>query len=157
MNTAQTLLRELGLPEGDRHDFPTSTKTFPDGAHYRVEIPSVEGPAALRAVIEAAQASGVPVQRISQGSGIMLLSDAEIDEMVQLGHRHGIEVCLFVGPRAPWEGTAQALTPDGKHFGWRHMGMDQLVYAVSDVERAGQLAPRSVVCSDECILWVIDQ
>jgi len=157
MNTAQTLLRELGLPEGDRHDFPTSTKTFPDGAHYRVEIPSVEGPAALRAVIEAAQARGVPVQRISQGSGIMLLSDAEIDEMVQLGHRHGIEVCLFVGPRAPWEGTAQALTPDGKHFGWRHMGMDQLVYAFSDVERAVQLGLRSVLVADEGLLWLIDQ
>ena len=157
MNTAQTLLRELGLPEGDRHDFPTSTKTFPDGAHYRVEIPSVEGPAALRAVIEAAQASGIPVQRISQGSGIMLLSDAEIDEMVQLGHRHGIEVCLFVGPRAPWEGTAQALTPDGKHFGWRHMGMDQLVYAFCDVERAVQLGLRSVLVADEGLLWLIDQ
>ncbi|TMF47155.1 MAG: hypothetical protein E6I32_10350 [Chloroflexi bacterium] len=157
MNTAQTLLRELGLPEGDRHDFPTSTKTFPDGAHYRVEIPSVEGPAALRAVIEAAQASGIPVQRISQGSGIMLLSDAEIDEMVQLGHRHGMEVCLFVGPRAPWEGTAQALTPDGKHFGWRHMGMDQLVYAFSDVERAVQLGLRSVLVADEGLLWLIDQ
>ena len=157
MNTAQTLLRELGLPEGDRHDFPTSTKTFPDGAHYRVEIPSVEGPAALRAVIEAAQASGIPVQRISQGSGIMLLSDAEIDEMVQLGHRHGIEVCLFVGPRAPWEGTAQALTPDGKHFGWRHMCMDQLVYAFSDVERAVQLGLRSVLVADEGLLWLIDQ
>ena len=157
MKTAQTLLRELGLPEGDRHDFPTSTKTFPDGAHYRVEIPSVEGPAALRAVIEAAQVSGVPVQRISQGSGIMLWSDAEIDEMVQLGHRHGIEVCLFVGPRAPWEGTAQALTPDGKHFGWRHMGMDQLVYAFCDVERAVQLGLRSVLVADEGLLWLIDQ
>jgi len=157
MKTAQTLLRELGLPEGDRHDLPTSTKTFPDGAHYRVEIPSVEGPAALRAVIEAAQASGIPVQRISQGSGIMLLSDAEIDEMVQLGHRHGMEVCLFVGPRAPWEGTAQALTPDGKHFGWRHMGMDQLVYAFRDVERAVQLGLRSVLVADEGLLWLIDQ
>src|SRR5437660_2577665 len=157
MNTTQTLLRELGLPEGDRHDFPTSTRRFPDGAHYRVEIPSVEGPAALRAVIEAAQASGIPVQRISQGSGIMLLSDAEIDEMVQLGHRHGIEVCLFVGPRAPWEGTAQALTPDGKHYGWRHMGMDQLIYAFCDVDRAVQLGLPSVLVADEGLLWLMHE
>ena len=84
MNMAQTLLHELGLPEGDRHDLPTSTASFPDGAHYRVEIPSVEGPEALRAVIESAEASGTLVHRVSQGSGIMLLSDAEIDEMVQL-------------------------------------------------------------------------
>src|SRR2546429_6464878 len=96
MQRAQALLRELGLPEGDRYDLPTSTASFPDGAHYRVEIPSVEGPAAFRAVIEAAEASGITIHRVSQGSGIMLLSDAEIDEMVQLGHKYGIEVCLFV-------------------------------------------------------------
>jgi hypothetical protein len=157
MNTAQRLLRDLGLPEGDRHDLPASTQTFPDGAHYRVEIPSVEGPKAFQAVIEAAQMYHIAVQRISQGSGIMLLSDAEISEMVQLGQKHGIEVCLFVGPRAPWEGTAQALTPDGKHFGWRHMGMDQLVYAFNDVERAVQLGLRSVLVADEGLLWLINQ
>ncbi len=157
MKIARALLHELGLPEGDRHDLPTSTASFPDGAHYRVEIPSVEGPAAFRAVIEAAEGSGIPIHRVSQGSGIMLLSDAEIGEMVQLGHRHGIEVCLFVGPRSPWEGTAQALTPDGKLFGWRHMGMDQLVYAFSDVERAVQLGVRSVLIADEGLLWLINQ
>ncbi len=157
MNTAQALLHRLGLPQGDRYDLPASTRTFPDGAHYRVEIPSVEGPAAFRAVIEAAQASSVPLHRVSQGSGIMLLDDTEIGEMVQLGHRHGVEVCLFVGPRAPWEGTAQALTPDGKHFGWRHMGMDQLIYAFNDVERAVQLGLRSVLVADEGLLWLIDQ
>jgi hypothetical protein len=157
MNTAQSLLHELGLPEGDRHDLPTSTQTFPDGAHYRVEIPSVEGPEAFRAVIEAAQTHHIPVQRISQGSGIMLLSDAEISEMVQLGQKHGIEVCLFVGPRAPWEGTAQALTPDGKYFGWLQTGMDQLVFAFNDVERAVQLGLRSVLVADEGLLWLIHQ
>src|SRR2546425_3745792 len=157
MKIARALLHELGLPEGDRHDLPTSTASFPDGAHYRVEIPSVEGPAAFRAVIEAAEGSGIPIHRVSQGSGIMLLSDAEVHEMVQLGQKHGIEVCLFVGPRAPWEGTAQALTADGKVFGWRHMGMDQLVYAFSDVERAVQLGLRSVLVADEGLLWLIDQ
>jgi hypothetical protein len=157
MKLAETLLRELELPEGDRYDLPTSTATFPDGAHYRVEIPSVEGPAAFRAVIEAAQARHIPVHRISQGSGIMLLSDAEIGEMVQLGYQHGIEVCLFVGPRAPWEGGAQALTPDGKIFGWRHMGMDQLVYAFRDVERVVQLGMRSILVADEGLLWLVNQ
>jgi hypothetical protein len=157
MEDVQALLQELGLPTGDRHDLPTSPHTFPDGAHYRVEIPSVEGPAALRAVLEAAQAQRVPVQRISQGSGIMLLSDAEIKEMAALGQEHKIEVCLFVGPRAPWEGTAQALTPDGKIFGWRQTGMDQLVYAFRDVERAVALGVRSVLVADEGLLWLIHQ
>lgn len=111
----------------------------------------------MRAVLEAARALHVPVQRISQGSGIMLLSDAEITEMAALGQQHGIEVCLFVGPRAPWEGTGQALTPDSKIFGWRHTGMDQLLYAFRDVERAVALGLRSVLVADEGLLWLIHQ
>lgn len=157
MDTARQLLAELGLPPGDRHDLPTSTQRFPDGAHYRIEIPSVEGPEALNAVIEAAQTLGVPLHRVSQGSGIMLLSDAEIRQMAAAGREHGLEVCLFVGPRASWEGTAQALTPDGKLFGWRHTGMDQLVYAYSDIERAVSLGMRSVLVADEGLTWLVGQ
>ncbi len=157
MEIAKRLLEDLGLPTGDRHDLPTSPLRFPDGAHYRIEIPSVEGPAALKAVIEAAQTLGVPLQRVSQGSGIMLLTDAEIQEMARLGQENGIEVSLFVGPRAPWEGTAQALTPDGKIFAWRHTGMDQLVYGFSDVERAVELGIRSVLAADEGLIWMIGQ
>jgi hypothetical protein len=32
----------LGLPPGDAFDLPESLRRFPDGAHYRVESPSVE-------------------------------------------------------------------------------------------------------------------
>ncbi len=157
MKTAQHLLEELGLPPGDRYDLPSSPHRFPDGAHYRIEIPSVEGPEALRAVLETADQLGVQLQRVSQGSGIMLLSDGEIREMAQMGHEQGIEVSLFVGPRAQWEGTAEPLTPDGKIFGWRHMGMDQLVYGFSDVERAAELGIRGVLSADEGLTWLIEQ
>jgi hypothetical protein len=64
---------------------------------------------------------------------------------------------LFVGPRAPWEGTGQALTPDGKLFGWRHTGMDQLVYAFEDVVRGIEYGIRSVLVADEGLLWLLDQ
>ena len=157
MEESTRLLTTLGLPAGDRHDLPTSAARFPDGAHYRIEIPSVEGPAALRAVLEEANHRGVPVQRISQGSGMMLLTDGEIAEMAAIGHEHGIEVCLFVGPRAPWEGTAQSLTPDGKIFGWRHTGMDQLRYALDDVFRGVALGIHSVLVADEGLLWLINE
>lgn len=157
MSTVQNLLRELGLPPGDRHDLPSSELRFPDGAHYRIEIPSVEGPAALQAVLESAQSLGVTVQRVSQGSGIMLLMDAEIREMGRMGHEAGIEVSLFVGPRAPWEGSAIPLTPDGKIFGWRHLGMDQVIFGFNDVERACELGIRSVLPADEGLIWLINQ
>lgn len=157
MDSAEQLLRDLALPTRDAYDLPSSPHRFPDGAHYRIEIPSVEGPEAFQAVIATAGELGVPVQRISQGSGMTLLSDGDIVSLVRLGNQHGIEVCPFVGPRAPWEGTAQALTPDGKIFGWRHTGMDQVLYALRDVMHASELGIRSVLAADEGLVWLIDQ
>jgi hypothetical protein len=77
--------------------------------------------------------------------------------MAQLGARHGIEVSLFVGPRAPWEGTGQPLTPDGKLMGWRHTGMDQIAYAFDDVVRGVEAGIRSILVADEGLLWLVDQ
>src|SRR5262249_22751297 len=76
-----------------------ATLRFPDGAHFRIEIPSVEGPEVLRAVVDQAAAEGVTINRVSQGSGAMLLSAAELTEMAHIGAAHGIEAPLFVGPR----------------------------------------------------------
>jgi len=155
MEASRALLESLGLPTGDRYDLPSSPYRFPDGAHYRVEIPSVEGPATLSAVLAEADKLGVTVHRISQGSGMMLLTADEIREMVKIGTDKRVEVCLFVGPRAAWEGSAQSLTPDGKIYGWKHMGMDQLVYAYEDVVRGVSLGVRSVLVSDEGLTWLI--
>ena len=157
MSKATQLLRDLNLPEGDRYDLPSSTRRFPDGAHYRIEIPSVEGPAAMVAVIEAAQQHGITLHRVSQGSGMMLLTDAELREMARLGAQHRIEVSLFVGPRATWEGTGQPLTPDGKLMGWRHTGMDQLAYAFDDIVRGVEAGIRSILVADEGLLWLVKQ
>ncbi|NJO67740.1 MAG: hypothetical protein HC826_02095 [Rhodospirillales bacterium] len=53
MEQTRAFLSQLGLPTGDAYDLPSSPHTFPDGAHYRIEIPSVEGPRALVAVLAA--------------------------------------------------------------------------------------------------------
>jgi hypothetical protein len=155
MQKTREFLQSLGLPPGDLYDLPTSHKRFPDGAQYRVEIPSTEGPPALAAVLEEAEARHVRVHRISQGSGVMLLTDAEIREMAKIGADARIEVSLFVGPRAAWEIGSQVLTPAGKNLGARHRGMEQLVYAVEDVKRACGLGIRSVLIADAGLLWVI--
>jgi len=100
MQATRAFLQSLGLPPGDLNELPTSPKRFPDGAQYRVEIPSVERPRALAAVLEEAEARQVRLHRVSQGSGVMLLTDSEIREMARLGAEARIEVSLFVGPRA---------------------------------------------------------
>jgi len=154
MHATQIFLAALGLPTGDAFDLPTSSKRFPDGAQYRIEIPSVEGPAALAVVLAEAERLAVPVHRVSQGSGIMLLTDAEIREMARLGREAQIEVSLFVGPRAGWDTGAQILSPSGKNLAARLRGMDQVVYAVEDIRRGCALGIRSVLVADEGLLWL---
>jgi hypothetical protein len=157
MQATRAFLQSLGLPPGDLNELPTSPKRFPDGAQYRVEIPSVEGPRALAAVLAEAEARRVRLHRVSQGSGVMLLTDGEIREMARLGAEARIEVSLFVGPRAAWETGAQILSVAGRNLGARHRGMEQLVYAIEDVKRACSLGIRSVLVADEGLLWVVGE
>jgi hypothetical protein len=155
--STRRFLEALGLPASDAFDLPSSPKRFPDGAQYRVEIPSVEGPAALQAVIEEAEHLKVNIQRVSQGSGIMLLTDEELREIARLGKAARMEVSLFVGPRAAWDTGAQVTSSAGKNLGARLRGMDQVVFAVEDIQRACTFGLRSVLVADEGLLWLVNE
>src|SRR5690625_1663721 len=99
MENTRQFIEKLGFPSTDCNDLPTSTKTFPDGAQYRVELPSVEGPASFEALVQTCNELDVHIHRISQGSGIMLYTDEELKQMAEIGKRENLEVSLFVGPR----------------------------------------------------------
>lgn len=157
MKQTRDLIEKLGFPSKDAHDLPSSNKTFPDGAQYRVEIPSVEGPASLEAVVEACKEYNVLIHRISQGSGIMLLTDFELKQMAEIGRRENIEVSLFVGPRGTWDITPMQWASAGKIAGLRVQGMDQLVYSIEDVKRACQAGIRSILVADEGLLWLVNE
>lgn len=157
MKNTQQFLAKLKLPAEDNHALKPSSKRFRDGGQYRIEIPSVEGPRVFREVLESAKTYKVPIHRVSQGSGVMLLTRDEIREMAEIGHEEGIEVCLFVGPRATFEIGAQTASPAGKVIGLQHRGADQLVYAIEDVRRACDLGIRSILPADLGLIWVLDQ
>jgi Peptidase family U32 len=152
---AHDLLSSLGLPARDLSELPDSEKRFSDGARYRVEIPSVEGPKVLEAVLDEAEKRGVQLHRVSQGSGIMLLTDAEIRAMCDMAREAGLELSLFVGPRAAWETGATAISGAGKVLGAQHRGQDQLAYALEDVLRGTSLGLRGVLVADAGLLWVL--
>jgi len=157
MNQTQQFLAKLNLPAEDNHPLSPSGKKFKNGGDYRIEIPSVEGPRVFREVLEAAKELKVPVHRVSQGSGIMLLTKDEIREMARIGAAENIEVCLFVGPRAPFETGAQATSAAGKVIGLQHRGADQLVYAIEDVRKACDLGIRSVLPADLGLIYVLNE
>jgi len=130
-----------------------SRKRFPDGGAFRVEIPSVEGPRPLLAVLEEAQRYSVAIHRVSQGSGVSMLDDAEITDMVQGCQADGIELCLFLGPRGTWD--IGPTPPPGVGTGPRVRGWDQLRYSVDDAHRAVGLGVRCLLVSDEGVLWTL--
>ncbi len=143
------LLGDLGLSR------PASPGTFPDGAAFRIEIPSVEGPRVLDAVLGAAEAEGVTVNRVSQGSGAVLLRASELRDMAQAGHGAGVEVCLFVGPRERYGPGAHPRSPDGAAHGDQVRGVRQLRYALEDVLRAVEQGIRSFLVADLGLLRAV--
>ena len=132
-----------------------STKRFPDGAEFRLEIPSVEGPRVLAEVIKTAAAAGVVINRVSQGSGGMLLTKAELVEMAELASGAGMEVALFIGPRAGFDTGGLVRAPGGAvHYG-AVRGLRQVAYAVADVERCAEAGIRSFLVADLGLLAVL--
>src|SRR2546428_358428 len=129
--TGGAALEAIGLPGSDPRDLPASALTFPDGAHYRVEIPSTEGPAALDAVLDEAARLGVPVTRVSQGSGVFMHTDAELDEMACLASDAGIEGSLFARPNAGWSPSAMARSAVGALIAPAADGAHQLAAVVA--------------------------
>jgi NADP-dependent 3-hydroxy acid dehydrogenase YdfG len=148
MRTTDSILKDLALPARDAYDLPASRQRFADGGQYRIEIPSCEGPRAMDSIVVAAREHAVSIHRVSQGSGVMLQTDDEIRRMVALGREHGIEVSLFVGPRANWDVGVQAASAAGKVLGSSLRGVDQLVYGIEDVRHAAGLGIRSVLVAD---------
>jgi len=155
MKKSIDLLGKQNIQSQDAEGLPESSKRFLDGARWKIEIPSVEGPAALKVVLDESTKHQLVIHRISQGSGIMMQTDAEISEMVAIGKRENIEVCLFVGPRASWDIGKQVAASAGLVAGPTLRGGDQLRYAVEDVIHGANLGLRSVLVGDIGLLNVL--
>jgi hypothetical protein len=145
-------LREVGL-EPPARPWPESPHRFSDGRRYHFEIASVEGPGVLRGVLEEARVQGVRIHRVSQGSGIMLLSDPELDELAELGREHDVEVCLFLGPRGAWDTGGQALATASAAGVAR--GTEAVEACVAEARRACAHGIRSVLVGDIGVLDVL--
>lgn len=127
-----------------------SEARFADGLRYRIEIPSVEGPRVFEAVLDEAARRNVPVRRISQGSGVMMLTDGEIGELASIGAGAGVEVSLFLGPRGAWDTGGQSLVTAAA--GGVARGAAGIAASVAEVRRAVGLGIRSFLVADLGVL-----
>jgi hypothetical protein len=156
MDSTRSFLESIGLPPGDLWALPDSAKRFPDGASFRIEIPSTEGPRCLDAVLEQGARRDVPVHRVSQGSGGFLLTDDELDEMARTAAEARIEVSLFAQPTAAWGPSAAARTDGGAALGGASHGQEGIVFALEDIRRSAAHGIRSVLITDVGLLAAFD-
>ena len=109
MSKATDLLSRAGLPARDAYDLPTSAKRFADGGQYRDRDSVERGPAgdgrgdAERGRARRAHPPRQPGQRHHAADRRRNPRDGRAR-----ARQHGIEVCLFVGPRANWDIGVQA-------------------------------------------------
>jgi hypothetical protein len=130
-----------------------SDARFADGLRYRLEIPSVEGPRVFRAVLDEADRRGLHVRRVSQGSGVMMLTDAEILEMAALGAENGVEVSLFIGPRGAWDTGGQSFASPAVAGVAR--GQAAVEACVAEVRRGVAAGIRSFLVADVGVLALL--
>ena len=106
MEKSRKFLRKIGLPEGDAYNLPSSNKRFEDGSQYRFEVPGIQGPLAMKALLEEINRLELTIHRVTQTKGIMMLADDEIIAMVDLAKKYKVELVLAIGPRATTDTSA---------------------------------------------------
>ena len=152
----EEFLQTIGIDEGDV-TVDESKKYFSDGAQYRFEVPGIQNPGAMAALIDATDKYGVKVHRVTQTKGIMLLTNQEIEQMAEIAIDARIELFLSVGPRATYDTSATANTAEGARIGFRLRGYKNLLYAIEDVKRATSMGIRGILVYDEGLLWVLNK
>jgi hypothetical protein len=155
---AQKFLESQGLPSTDNDGLQESEARFPDGASYRIEVPTINSVGAMRKLLDVATKQKFVVNRASITYGIMRYNDDEIRDMLKVARDHGIEIMMMVGPRAPLDIGVQAHlnTLNAHHIGYRVRGTEQLAFALEDVYRAVDLGCRGFIACDEGVLVMID-
>ena len=151
-------LSKKGLPTGDMYDLPTSDMRFPDGAHFRIEVPTCNSAETFRAIMETAERHGVTVNRIDDTFGIMRYTDEGILDFISIAKEYGCEINFSIGPRATYDTSASRATgtPEGNRIAYRLRGMEQVIRAVEDSKRVIELGVRGLLVYDEGHLWLLN-
>ena len=157
MKETRAFLEKIGMPFGDLYSLPTSDKRFEDGGQYRFEVPGIQGPSAMKALLEALDSYEIQIHRVTQTKGIMTLLDSEIEQMLEYAQKWNVELLLATGPRATTDTSASVNTPEGVRMGYRLRGQEQIVRAVEDIRRAVKLGVRSFMVYDEGQLWLMNK
>ena len=90
MEKTHEFLKKLGIEDVSKEY--VSSKRFSDGGQYRFEVPGIQSPKTMRALLDAARENDIFIHRVTQTKGIMMLTDEEISEMVDLAKDYSCEL-----------------------------------------------------------------
>lgn len=159
LDQIRAFMEKEGIPGRDAHQLPTSEQTFPDGAHYRIEIAGVERASTMAAMIDEADKRGFTVHRaIAAVGGATYCEFAELKEMAAMAREAQIEVIMTVGHRKGWDAGARELSnAEGCMQGWRLRGSDHVSYHIADIMRCIEAGFRGFLVYDEGVLYLLDK
>jgi hypothetical protein len=152
-------MEKEGIPGRDAYELPTSTKTFADGANYRIEIAGVERATTMEAMIHEAQKRKLTIHRVIAAVGGSTYCDfQELKDMAQMARDEGIEMIMTVGHRKGWDaGSKEISTSEGCMQGFRLRGSDHISYHIADIMRNIEAGHRGFLVYDEGVLFILNK
>lgn len=159
MEKIRNFMEKQGIPGRDLYDLPTSDKTFPDGANYRIEIAGVERATTMEAMINEARKRSIEIHRaIATVGGSTFCDLQELRDMAQMAHDEKIEVIVSVGHRKAWDaGSKEAANYEGMMQGFRLRGSDNISYWIADMIRTIEAGFRGFLVYDEGLLFILNR
>ena len=149
--------KSIGLPEGDLFDLPTSTKTFPGGANFGIEVPTMNTARAVKALITEANKLGVTINRVDETYGAFRHTFGELKEYAAICRDAGASLNMSIGPRAAYDTSATRLSDQGRVIAYRLRGSEQLARALEDAKRICEAGIRGLLVYDEGLMWVLNE
>jgi hypothetical protein len=159
LSEIQKFMEKTGLPGRDAHDLPTSKKSFPDGAQYRIEIAGIEYYENFAAMMEEAGKYKLPVHRaICTVGGSAYMDFEDMRKLARHARDERVEVVMVIGHRKGWDvGSKELGYPEGLPQGARHRGCDSISYWLEDMMRCLEAGIRGFLVLDEGCLRLVNQ
>ena len=159
LKTIRDFMEKEGIPGRDAYDLPTSTKSFPDGASFRIEIAGVERASTMEAMIDEAHKRNVTIHRcIATVGGSTYCDFEELKAMAQMARDEKIEMIMTVGHRKGWDaGSKEISTAEGAMQGFRLRGSDNISYHIADIMRNIDAGHRGFLVYDEGVLYILNK
>lgn len=159
LKTIRDFMEKEGIPGRDNYNLSDSTKSFPDGAHWRIEIAGVERASTMEAMIDEAHKRDVTIHRcIAAVGGSTYCDFQELKDMARMAHDEGIEMIMTVGHRKGWDpGSKEISTSEGGMQGFRLRGSDNISYHIADIMRNIEAGHRGFLVYDEGVLYLLNK